>query len=210
LVRFGIGTSSWSPILQPATRTARPYRSEHTEDPPTGTDGLLPSQCGFATLSRSPWLDVEDCRTRGCLDGRLEAAGVKAADCLRLPAQAHLGDTLEQSIARYGATTGTTTNIDGDKTADFLKDGVIIGTIYLHGNVAHEVFMKTDSSEFSATELKALFDAESDTNNSWSESNSTNQLKTWYRTDRAFASYMIPFHILTLQTHEYSSLHKSY
>jgi hypothetical protein len=129
-----------------------------------------------------------------------------------MPAKAHLGDTLEQSIARYGAPTGTTTNIDGDKTADFLKDGVIIGTTYLHGKVANEVYMKadTDSAGFSSVEIKAILDAESDATNTWSVYKNTDQLQTWTRTDNAFASYAVNFHFLKLKTNEYATSHKSY
>jgi len=126
-----------------------------------------------------------------------------------MPAQAHLGETLEQCIARYGAPTGTTTDNDGNKTADFLKDGVIVGITFLNGKAAYELYMKADASELSATELKTLLEADSDAKNTWSEYKNTDQLKSWNRTDNAFAAYAIPIHYLTVETKEYIDLPKA-
>jgi hypothetical protein len=126
-----------------------------------------------------------------------------------IPAQARLGETLDQCTSRYGTITGSSMNSDGNKTADYQKNGIIIGITFVNGRAELEDFVKSDGSEFSDTELKGLLDADSGSNNSWLDSTNSNDVKAWIREDNAVAAYSKSLHYLTLETQEYVELQKA-
>src|SRR5580700_11422655 len=50
LVRLGISAPDGCARIKPATGVARPQRSGHSQDLPSGPDGVLPGQHGFPSL----------------------------------------------------------------------------------------------------------------------------------------------------------------
>jgi hypothetical protein len=77
---------------------------------------------------------------------------------------AKIGDTLEQCIANYGQPLKSKNQTwpVGSTAYLFKKDNWIINLVIFNGIVGYETISKRDKSDFTAAEIKALLDSESD------------------------------------------------
>ena len=111
---------------------------------------------------------------------------------LTLPARARLGETEDQSIARYGQPISVK-DVDGEndyRTLEFRKNGYFIMAYFLNGKCALLGLNKDDKSEFSDNEIQALLDDNSE-GHAWAKNDTNSTNREWDRDDGALAQYYI-------------------
>jgi hypothetical protein len=124
--------------------------------------------------------------------------------CLTLiPAQARLGETLEQCTARYGDVVSTNADAIGEKGVVYQKNGYIIAVVIFNGRAARETFGKINGNALSDNEMKTLLDSESSSGNLWLDHDNNDAHQTWVREDNAVALYDKTVNALLLETHDY-------
>jgi hypothetical protein len=107
------------------------------------------------------------------------------------PVRARLGETEEQSIARYGPLAGAYNPAEHGcdyRTLAFNHEGYSILAMFIGGRCEMVVFQKADKSALDSDELDLLLKAESD-DQKWSRSSLVSIDLLWDRPDGAVARY---------------------